>query len=350
MMLKFITAISLVLLLTACNGQNRANDNDNNQRVKVQNSTVEGVDRQSGQKMREMIISASRRTDIPAFYSKWFMNRVREGWCLVPNPFNRARVARVSLLREDVEAFAFWTRNPRPLIPRLGELDGRGFGYYFLFTLIGYPAGIDPGSPPVGPSLENFRELCARIGPERVIWRYDPVLFSAPTGVGFHEENFARLAEPLKGFSRRCVISFVENYRKIRGRIEAAIPGGVRAVDLADPAVRRLLLFFVATARQNGMEVRHCAGGQDLAELGVLPGGCIDAELVSRLFSVPADIRKDPGQRGRCGCSVSRDIGMYDTCLFGCSYCYATTSFARARENHALHDPEAPALLRTGAA
>ena len=292
----------------------------------------------------KMIVSVSRRTDIPAFYSKWFLNRVRLGWCLVPNPFNPNQVSRVPLSTGEVEAFVFWSRNPRPLMKYLDELDDLGCRYYFLFTLIGYPDRIDPGAPPFGLSIRTFQELSARVGPQRVIWRYDPIVLSARTGCGFHERNFRQAAQELKEAAGRCVISFVKPYRKALARMEAAAPGSSKPVDFGSPEIRGFLNSISEIARENRMEIFSCASEQDLSAFGVKPSKCIDADLVAKLFAVQASPLKDPSQRKECGCAVSRDIGMYDTCLFGCSYCYATSSLERAKANYARHDPESPSL------
>jgi hypothetical protein len=273
------------------------------------------------------------------------MNRIRQGWCRVPNPFNKNQVSEVSLKPEEVDAFVFWTRNPRPLMPHLDELDGLGFRYCFLHTLIGYPAGIDPRSPSPDAAVKNFRELSARLGPERTTWRYDPILLSSLAGLEFHKKNFLRTARELRGCTRRCVISFVKVYRKVRSRLKLAVPDAVDELDFHRPEIGELLHFISGTARENGMEVFHCAGEQDGSAFGILPGRCIDAELLSRVFGIPLDLRKDPAQRNACGCTISRDIGMYDTCLFGCSYCYATSSHERATVNYSRHDPESPSLI-----
>ncbi len=292
-----------------------------------------------------MIVSASRRTDIPAFYSKWFMNRVRRGWCDVPNPFNRAQVSTVSLAPRDVDAFVFWTRNPRPLMACLDELDGLGFRYLFLVTLVGYPRGIDPRSPGPEASVSAFHDLAARIGPDRLTWRYDPIVLSGVTTPRFHEENFRRIARALRGTTHRCIISFVNEYLKVKKRLGEAVPGGLGAADPGLPEVRGLLSAVSAAAREEGMQVFCCAGEHDLSPFGILPSKCIDGELIGNLFSIPLKAPKDPAQRAACGCSASKDIGMYDTCLYGCAYCYATSSIERARANHLAHDPESPSLV-----
>src|SRR5208337_1884423 len=293
-----------------------------------------------------MIVSVSRRTDIPAFYSKWFLNRIRRGWCLVPNPFNANQVSRVTLSTAEVDAFVFWSRNPRPLMRYLDQLDDMGCRYYFLFTLIGYPDRIDPGSPPLSLSIRTFQELSARVGPQRVIWRYDPIVLSGLSGTGFHESNFGLLAQELKGATGRCVISFVKPYRKARARMEAAAKGSTRqGLEIGSLPIRGLLSAISEAARENAMEIFSCASEQDLSAFGINPSKCIDADLISKLFAIQLRAPKDPCQRKQCGCAVSRDIGMYDTCLFGCSYCYATSSLERAKANYARHDPESPSLL-----
>ncbi|MGC9196592.1 MAG: DUF1848 domain-containing protein [Syntrophobacteraceae bacterium] len=292
-----------------------------------------------------MIVSASRRTDIAAFYSKWFLNRVRAGWCLVPNPFNANQVSRVSLCALDVDALVFWSRNPRPLMKNLNELDDLGLRYYFLFTLVGYPRALEPGGPPLGRAIKTFLELSARLGPQRTIWRYDPIVLSQLSGIAFHEDNFQKLARELRGAATRCVISFVSPYRKARARMEAAVAGCTDPVDCNSPQVQGLLQAISRIGMENQIEVFSCAMKEDFSPYGIYPSSCIDAQLISNLFGMKIEAPKDSYQRKECGCAASRDIGVYDTCLFGCSYCYATSSFERARANHTRHDPDFPSLL-----
>jgi len=295
-----------------------------------------------------MIISASRRTDIPAFYAQWFINRIRAGYCTVPNPFNPQQVSRVSLLPEDLDVIVFWTRNPRPLFPYLDELDQRGYRYYFQYTLLGYPVQIDLHAPPRAAAVSTFRALAALVGPERVIWRYDPVVFSKLTGVGYHAENYAQIAEALKGATQRSVVSLVDMYAKTRKRIAQLNQAGLEIREVPGAPSQPfddLMNDFVHAAQQNGLSIQSCAEEIDLSIYGIQPGKCIDDQYISATFGLQVDQRKDPSQRKACGCVVSKDIGMYDSCLFGCPYCYATSSFERARSNHAQHDPASPSLL-----
>jgi len=295
-----------------------------------------------------MIISASRRTDVPAFYAEWFINRIRAGYCTVPNPFNRKHISKVSLLSEDVEVIVFWTRNPKPIFPYLDELDECGFQYYFQYTLLGYPREIDTKGPPLEAAIATFQALATRIGPERVIWRYDPIVFSQITEASYHRENYTRIAAALKGYTLRSVISVMDMYTKFRKRIDRLNQDGMGIVEYDGAPNQRfdnLMHAFTDSAAQNGMQIQSCAEELDLAVYGIQPGKCIDDEYIQTVFGIEVGHQKDSGQRKACGCVVSRDIGMYESCLFGCQYCYATGNFERARENHAQHDPQSPSLI-----
>ncbi len=292
-----------------------------------------------------MIISAGRRTDIPAFYGEWFARRLRAGFCTVPNPVNARQVSVVSLRPEDVEAFVFWTRLPRPFLPVLDVLDGLGTPYHFLYTLLDNPRALEPKRPSLRASLRTFRDLSDRLGPGRVVWRYDPVVLSNATDAAFHLDAFAKLAASLKDHTRTCVFSFMEPYRKIQKRLDEAAAQGVRVISPSAEEKQRLVSGMLEIAADNGLELRSCAQGEDIKAMGVAPGKCIDDALLAREFGLRVSPAKDPGQRGRCRCVKSRDISMYDSCVFGCRYCYATTSFALAARNRAAHNPDSPSLL-----
>ena len=292
-----------------------------------------------------MIISASRRTDIPAFYSEWFVNRIRAGYCAVPNPFNRNQVSYVSLKPVDVEVIVFWTRNPRPLIPYLKELTERGFHYYFQFTVMNNPRPIDPRSPSLEVSLRAFCELSDNVGPDKVFWRYDPILFSTVTPAEFHHREYRHISLALRGYTFRSVISIVDLYSKAKKRIRELSEHNIEIVECDQGSFDNLMHNLVSVADENGMEIISCAEETDLESYGIRPGKCIDDEYIARTFGIKVTGKKDPSQRKTCGCVVSKDIGMYDSCLFGCRYCYATTSFKLAQANHENHDPNSPSLI-----
>jgi hypothetical protein len=291
-----------------------------------------------------VIVSASRRTDIPGFYARWFMERVRAGFCLVGNPFNPSQASRVSLLPRDVDCVVFWTRHGRPLLPHLDELEARGLRPVFLHSILGYPRAIDPGCPPLDRAVDGFLRLADRLGPERMAWRYDPILLSDATDLPCHARQFSRIARVLRGATRRVAASFMLPYRKAQARLAALAGAGIRVRDWTRQDAAALLPELAARARDNGMELRACGHEEDFSGFGVGRARCIDPAWLNAALGLSLSAGKDPGQRPACGCAPSRDIGAYDTCGFGCAYCYATSSPARARANRRAHDPAAPAL------
>ena len=298
-----------------------------------------------------MIISASRRTDIPAFYAQWFINRIRAGHCTVPNPFNRKQVSHISLCPEDVTIIVFWTRNPQPLIPYLKELDQLGFRYYFQYTVMNNPRLIDTMAPSLSSSLKIFKKLSDLIGPERVIWRYDPVIISNITGIEFHTATYKNIAETLKNYTQRSVISLLDIYPKLKKRLKALKDNGVEIVDYNkkyDKRFDELMYTLAGAAEQNKMEIVSCAEEPDLKKYNIHPGKCIDDNYIKRVFGINVTHKKDPSQRKACGCVVSKDIGAYNTCLSGCQYCYATTSFEKAEALYKNHNPESTSMVDYG--
>ena len=294
-----------------------------------------------------MIVSASRRTDIPAFYAPWLMGRVGAGFCEVVNPYRPSQRTIVSLRPEDVECFVFWTRAPAGLAPRLPELRARGFRWYFLYTLLDYPLAFEPNAPSLERRLELFQMAADATPPGGVVWRYDPIVLSNVTPVAYHLETFARLAARLRGKADRVVVSFLDVYRKTaRGLAEMAREGiAVSSETEQAKAGAELLPGLAAIAREHGMQIQSCAEGTELARHGVSAGRCVDDELIRRLYGISVSDAKDPGQRGACRCVASKDIGAYDTCLHGCRYCYATESRDRALAAYRRHRPEDTTLV-----
>jgi hypothetical protein len=267
-----------------------------------------------------MIVSASRRCDVPAFAGDWFMDQLRKGRVRVANPFRPGQGRQVSLSREDVDAFAFWSRDPRPFLKHLPEVERGGYPFYFLITLTGYPASLEPAAPSAAEAAGFFRELALRIGRRRVVWRYDPVIFTPATSPGYHAENFSRLAESLAPFASRAIVSFFDPYPKALRRLRQA---GIdpAAASGAPGQQAELLAVFARVADRLGLEIQSCAEPVLLA--GVRPGKCIDEKLLNELFELKLTYRKDPSQRTLCLCQRSVDIGSYGSCRHGCLYCYA---------------------------
>ncbi|OLU35347.1 DUF1848 domain-containing protein [Pseudomonas sp. PA27(2017)] len=292
-----------------------------------------------------MIISASRRTDIPAFYSDWFMNRVEQGFLLTRNPFNYNQISRVSLKPSDVDAIVFWTRNARRIMPSLNVLDSKGMQYYFQYTVTGYPRLIERSVPQPREAIRTFIELSVRLGAGRVIWRYDPILLSNLVSIHEHKRLFSKIAGMLAGYTDLVVVSFADFYEKTNKNL-AKVPGLIFSDVLAQQnELLDLVDFMVRTASDNGMKIESCAEEIDMSALGIPHGKCIDDQRLRKLFNIASRQIKDPGQRLACGCVKSIDIGMYNTCLHGCSYCYATFDHDKTLAQRKQHDPMSPFLI-----
>ncbi len=295
-----------------------------------------------------MIVSVSRRTDIPAFYGEWFMNRLRDGFVLVRNPFRPDQVYRLGLDPVSVDAFVFWTRNAEPLIPHLDELDRMGYPYYFHYTLVHYPRVFEASSSSLSKKIEGFRKLSERVGPERIVWRYDPIVLSDRTDPRYHQDHFEEIAKALRGLTHRSIVSFLDIYRKTRKALDfLEREKDVRVVDVHqdEARIREICAFVAEVGRDCGLEVFSCAEASSLEDLGIRHGKCIDDELLNRLFGLNLSLARDKGQRKLCRCVESKDIGAYDTCPYGCIYCYANTNSKLAQRNFRKHNKHAPLLL-----
>lgn len=267
-----------------------------------------------------MIVSVSRRGDIPAFGSDWFMEHLRRGAVEIVNPFHPSQKKRVSLRKKDVDAFVFWSRDPRPLLAHLPEIERGGYPYYFLLTATGYPRLLEPSTPRIEEAVGFFKELAGRSSRHRVIWRYDPVIFTEQSDFDFHVCNFSGLADLLAPFTSRVIVSFFDPYAKVGKRLKkAGIDMQTASGSQAEQS--ELLARLAAIAAGSGLEIQSCAEAALAA--GVHPGKCVDEELLNELFGLHIPYRKDPAQRKLCLCQQSVDIGSYGTCSHGCLYCYA---------------------------
>lgn len=285
-----------------------------------------------------MILSVSRRTDIPNYYSDWFFNRIREGYAYVRNPMNPHQVSEVPLTSDVVDCVVFWTKNPARMLGRLGEL--RDYHYYFQFTLTGYGRDIERGVPHKRESMiPIFRELSQMIGKERVIWRYDPIIVTDRYSVSYHVNAFRQIAEALSGFTERVVISYVDMYSKIRKNMEK-----IHMIELSREEKLHMASELSVIARKNHMKIGACAEEIDFQEAGVERNSCIDRQLIERLTGYPLKASKDKNQRKECGCAESIDIGAYNTCRNGCLYCYANYSERSVASAVEKYDVDSPLL------
>ncbi len=285
-----------------------------------------------------MIISASRRTDIPTFYSEWFANRMKEGYLCVRNPMNALQVSRISLSPDVVDCIVFWTKNPIPMLSRLDAFDA--YPYYFQFTLTGYGRDIESGLPDKWEKLvPAFIELSERIGSERVMWRYDPIVFNPVYDEAFHLETFRRLSEALEGYTKKCIISFVDVYQKNTKNL--------RELNNEEPADDKLLAFageLQKIVSSHGMTLTTCAEKINLSSVGIEHNACIDKSVIESITGGRLCADKDPNQRGECQCVSSIDVGTYNSCGNGCRYCYANYNQESVRANMTKYDPKSPIL------
>ncbi len=286
-----------------------------------------------------MIISASRRTDIPALYADWFFHRLKEGYVLSRNPMQYHQVSRLSLAPEAVDGFVFWTKNPLPMLARLDLL--KPYAYYFQFTLTSYGQGMESNVPSKRDAvIPAFQRLADSIGPDRVIWRYDPVLLSAKYNEEYHQEYFYQIAKRLKGYTNKCIISFVDDYRGAGTRLK-----NCGLVAIGDEVQRKMAAGFAHSALTFGMVLETCAEKIDLSSIGIGCAKCVDGNLLNKLRGYPIKLEKDRNQRPHCGCDASADIGMYNTCTNGCLYCYANHAVAALSKAIMQHDTASPLLI-----
>ncbi len=285
-----------------------------------------------------MILSVSRRTDIPAFFSEWFFNRLQKGFADVRNPMNPHRVSRIDLRPEVVDCIVFWTKNPEAMLRGLDRLAA--YRYYFQFTLNPYDQLIEPEVPRKKEVIATFRELARRIGRDRVVWRYDPILMSDRIDLKYHIRYFEELAKRLEGHTDRCVISFFDLYRKILNNI--------RTLHLRAPNTEEMRLLgenLGRIARRHGIRVFSCAEEVDLSGAGIEHGACIDPRLVERVCGYEIECRKDANQRKECRCMESIDLGAYNTCGHECAYCYANFNREKVRTQLLRHNPASSLLV-----
>lgn len=286
-----------------------------------------------------MIISASRRTDIPTYYSEWFFNRIKEGFVYVRNPMNIHQISKISLSPEVVDGIVFWTKNPVPMLDKLDRLED--YAYYFQFTVNSYAKDIEANIPSKNDIIvPAFIELSRKIGPEKVIWRYDPIMLTSKYSIDYHVNYFNELAKRLSGYTHKCVISFVDFYRNTQTHLK-----DLNILPLGENEMYELAERLVEIARKNNLIVESCAEKINLDQFGIQHGHCIDCNLLERISNCKMDLSKDKNQRPECGCMESIDIGAYNTCKNGCKYCYANFSQTTVNKNTGLHNPYSPLLF-----
>ncbi len=285
-----------------------------------------------------MIISASRRTDIPAFYPEWFYNRIKEGFVYVRNPMNFHQVSKILLTSDVVDCIVFWTKNPAAMLPRLHEIDP--FHYYFQFTINPYNQQMEVLVPRKAGVIETFKKLSDRIGSDRVIWRYDPILLSETIDIYYHTQSFEAIARRLSSYTNRCMISFIDMYKKTERNMR-----GTTIRSLTEKEILTVSKRIVDIAKTYNIEIQSCSEEIDLQPFGIKQGKCIDNEIIEKMTGYPLLSRKDKNQRAACHCIESIDIGEYDSCPHNCLYCYANNNKKVVMEKVLRHNPSSPLLI-----
>ena len=284
-----------------------------------------------------MILNTGCRTDIPAYYSEWFYNRIREGFVLARNPYRPEQVLKYRLDPAVVDALCFCTKNPQPMLSRLGELNA--FRQFWFVTVTPYGREIEPLVPEKARVLESVRQLSAWVGERAVGWRYDPVFITERYSLEYHLRSFEKMSAALSGYVNSCVVSFIDLYEKTRRNFPQA-----KAVSPDEQ--KRLIQAFVEIGRKHRISIRTCCEREDLAQYGADVSGYMTRAVLEKALDCRLDVPKSKkSPRAECDCLLGADIGMYNTCPHGCVYCYANYDRRTVEQNFQQHDPHSPLLI-----
>lgn len=285
-----------------------------------------------------MILSVSRRSDIPAFYTEWFFNRLKEGYVLVRNPMNYHQVSKVVLNSNVIDCIVFWTKDPTNMLDKLDLL--KEYNYYFQITVNPYDNQIERNVAQKRNIIESFKKLSILIGKQKTIWRYDPILLTDKIDIEHHSKYFDILAAKLNNYTERCIISFVDMYKKSERNMKS-----FSAVTVNNEDMIKIGKKLSDIALSYGLKIETCSELIDLSSVGIEHAKCIDDKLIAHIIGNNINIQKDKNQRDICGCVASIDIGAYNTCKHGCLYCYANYSDNAVKNNIMKHDPKSPMLI-----
>ena len=283
-----------------------------------------------------MILNTGMRTDIPAFYSEWFMNRIRAGYVLVRNPYRQDWITRYELNPDVVDCISFCTKDPAPMLKHLDELSR--FNQYWFVTITPYGKDIEPNVPPKEKVMQDFITLSKAVGDNCIGWRYDPIFVDSTYSVERHISDFEEMCRTLSGYTKVCVISFIDLYEKVLRNFPQ-----VRTVSPQERAA--IGKTFADIGKRYGITIKACAEGNDLAPYGVDCNGCMTQETFEAAIGCSLDIPKKKSLRSECSCILGTDIGVYDTCAHLCRYCYANSNSSNVKRNMSLHDPTSPFLV-----
>lgn len=285
-----------------------------------------------------MILSVSRRTDIPAFYTDWFFNRIRDGYVFVRNPFNYHQLSYINLSPSSIDCIVFWTKDPTNILNRLKLL--KDYCYYFHVTINGYGNSIERNVPDVNRVIDSFKKLSKYIGKDRVIWRYDPIMISDVFDIKYHTKQFQMIASKLDSYTNICKLSFLDLYKKTMKNMK-----GINLTMIDDTTMKEIGERFSKVVENFNIKIETCAETIDLSSVGIYHGKCIDDNLISKITGKKINVPKDKNQRSTCQCVASVDIGAYNSCPHGCRYCYANFNNIVVSKNIKNHNPNSQVLI-----
>ena len=283
-----------------------------------------------------MILHTGLRTDIPAFYSKWFVNRLKEGFVMVRNPYNPVQVTKYNINPDVVDLISFCTKNPSPFLPYIDLL--KEYGQYWYVTITPYGKEIEPKVPDKENVMEDFKKLSTTVGINSVGWRYDPIFILDEYTIERHIMDFEQMAGTLVGYTNTCVISFIDLYQKVVRNFPE-----VKQVTKNERIA--LVKEFVRIGSKYDMTIKACAEGTELEPYGVDCGGCMTVSMYEQAIDCSLKVPKMKGARAECGCLLGCDIGAYNTCGHLCKYCYANYDARTVIDNRKRHNPDSPLLL-----
>jgi len=284
-----------------------------------------------------MILSVSRRTDIPCCYAEWFMNRIKEGYLYIRNPLYPEKVSKINLSPDVIDCIVFWTKDSSDFNTYLDELSN--YNYYFQYTINGYETDVEPEKTLKNDPVKTFQELSKKIGKKRVIWRYDPILLNEKYTIDRHIKIFDELAKQLSAYTEKVVISFIDMYGSVIANTSNLNLKPITMVEMEEIAKS-----FSEIGKKYHMQIETCAETADFSKYGIQHGHCIDKDFIENLIGYKLTGGKDKSQRKECGCMESIDIGKYDTCMRGCRYCYASNTKTKLVQNITKYDVNSPIL------
>lgn len=283
-----------------------------------------------------MILNTGSRTDIPAYYSDWFYNRIKEGYVFVRNPYYKTQVTKYMLTPEVIDVMVFCTKNPQPMLDRIGQLSA--FDTFWFVTITPYGKEIEPCVPDKDKVIHSFQQLSKLVGKKRISWRYDPVFLTDKYSISYHMEQFHHMAKALSGYTDQCVVSFIDLYEKTKKNF-----AGVRSVTRKEQ--EQLIAAFSKIAKEYHFQINLCCEDAGLVRECVDADGCMSKAVLERALGCKLDVPNKKTARKECSCLLGADIGAYNTCGHGCLYCYANYDRKTVVENRKLHHVDSPLLI-----